>query len=576
MVALKTRLPLIVLAISILWLSFLLNPISYISASEELLWSVQSNPSILDDKPFATCLIEDYLYIVGYDRKTINAQFRIEKRYKYNGSLVKVWNYNPSSILDDILYDCVVVNNRLYVTGVVNMFSTYGGFESGKLFVAILDKDLNLLKAVEGPENTYGLSIESDGVYIYLGGIQRSGIYLRWYIEKRDLDLNLVTSKVYVFERPDNSDYLYSIRFNPVTNSLWAIGSIDAVWWGVVILDRDLSVLRIVKSDISGSAISIDFDDAGYAYVVGIGVRSDKSIVGIIKYDSSGSEVKRIPNYYGSKVFYVNGDVYVFYANPSKHIVYIYSRELLLRKTITLNNNSGCDSSYAIGKISTDGLGIYFATYKCHKGIYEDSTWVIYAFTPLTQRMYFTVTITSIKTTTVQISTTITTTRISTFYTTFVSTRTLTTSLIASVTTTVYLPTTLTHIFTSTKYIATPIISTYSSVATVIETISTVITSTSMYTITTTVPVTITRYEEPRTIYSIITSYITEHQTVTNIVTKTITVENPQNKDAVATPTNIDNYSTITITSATILIAGILLIVYLGFSRQKSSYCMNM
>ncbi|MEM4848821.1 MAG: hypothetical protein QXM55_04215, partial [Ignisphaera sp.] len=140
----------------------------------------------------------------------------------------------------------------------------------------------------------------------------------------------------------------------------------------------------------------------------------------------------------------------------------------------------------------------------------------------------------------------------------------------------VYLPTTLTHIFTSTKYIATPIISTYSSVATVIETISTVITSTSMYTITTTVPVTITRYEEPHTIYSIITSYITEHQTVTNIVTKTITVENPQNKDAVATPTNIDNYSTITITSATILIAGILLIVYLGFSRQKSSYCMNM
>lgn len=570
MVTLKTRLLLISMAISILLLNFLLNPIFYIRASEELLWSMQSNPSILDDRPFATCLIEDYIYVVGYDRKTVNAQLRVEKRHKYNGSLVKEWSYNPSSILDDILYDCTVVNNRLYVTGVINMFSTYGGFESGKLFIAILDKDLNLLKTAEGPENTYGISIESDDAYIYVGGVQRSGIYLRWYIEKRDLDLNLITSKVYTFERPDNSDYLYSISLNPVTNRLWAVGSIDAIWWGVTILDKNLSILRIVKSDVSGSAMSVTFDDAGYAYVAGIGVKSDKSVVGIIKYDPSGSEVKRIPNYYGSKAFYANGDVYVFYVNPSRHVVYVYNRELLLRKTIVLNNSSGCDSSYTMGRVSTDGMTIYFATYVCRKGIYEDGIWVTYAFTPLTQRIYFTVTITSIRTTTIQIPITTTTTRISTFYTTSVSTRMLTTTLTIPIITTLYLPTTLTYIVTFTEYTATPIISTYSSIATTItETISTIITTASTYTITSTTPITITRYEEPRTVYLIITSYITKEQTVTNTVTTTIIIENPQNKDTMVTPINIDNYYTIAITSASILVIGILLFVYLGSSRQK-------
>ncbi|MEM1526511.1 MAG: hypothetical protein QXH10_06465 [Ignisphaera sp.] len=569
MVALEVRRKLIVLVALASLLGFLLNPIFHVEASGELLWSRQSNLSILDDKPFAICLIEDYIYVIGYDRNMINAQFRIEKRYKYDGSLVKVWNRNPSSTLDDILYDCTVVNNMLYVVGVVNMFSTYGGFESGKLFIAILDKELNLLKTAEGPDATYGISIESDGSYIYIGGVQRTGIHYMWYLEKRDLNLNLVDNKVYSFDRYDNSDYLYSISFNPVTGRLWAVGSIDAVWWGVVILDKNLSILRIVKSDLGGTATSITFDDAGNAFVVGIGVRSDKSVIGIVKYNSSGSEVKRILSYYGSKTLYVNGDIYVFYANPSKHVIYIYDRELILRKTATLNNNTGCSSSDSMGRVSTDGITIYFATNVCYKGIFENTEWVIYAFTPIIQRMYFTVTLTLTKTTTVQIPTTITSTRLSTVYTTATSTKTLTTTLTAPVTTTVHLPTTLTTIVTITSYTATPMISTYPITSTVTETISTTITLSSTHTLVSATPIIITSYEKQRTLYSVTTSYIVQQQTVTHTITTTIVIENTQNKEIVAASRGTNDYHTIAVTIASLLVAGVLLFVFLGSYRQR-------
>jgi len=476
----------------------------------DIIWIQRNNYSSFDDKPYATCLIGDYIYVVGYDKSMFNAMFRIEKRNKFDGSLVKVWTYNPSTALDDLLLDCVVVEEKLYVVGTKSMFTTNSGFELGKLVVAVLDRDLNLLKIVEGPDYTYGSSITSDGKYIYVGGIQRVGAYSKWYIEKRDLDLNLIVSKTYGFKYDDVSDQLYSLRYNPVTGTIWAVGSGDA-WWNVVILDTNLDMVKQAQVTLGGSATSITFDEAGYAYVAGVGVTSDKNVVGIVKYDPNGDTLYSVYGYYGSKIAYVNGDIYLIYANPSRHIVYVFNKFLKQQKTLFLNNNTGCSSADSMGKISSDGTAIYFATTVCRSvsPFIEDTEWVIYAFTPLTKAYFYTIT------------TTITSSRL---LTTTV-TNLLTITSIQRTTTTVYLPTTslLTTTDTSTLYIE--------KILTVLSTIT--LSTTATFTTTIITPTTYTFFNpttstiiyslEPKT-YTIYTTYILKDKDIVTITTTVTTI----------------------------------------------------
>lgn len=374
-----------------------------------VVWIEQINPtSVYSDKAYAACLIGDYIYVVGYDRMTMSAEFRIEKRYKYDGSLVRVWRYNPSLILDDVLFDCIVIDDKLYTIGVSHSFSAYGGFEFGKMVIAVLDKDLNLINLLYGPENTLGISIASDNRFIYIGAIQRYNNYYRWYIEKRDLELDIVANKSYAFRYTEVSDYLYSIMFNPKTNTLWAVGSIDGRW-GIAILSVDLSIIKTVDSHLEGYATSISFDEYGYAYVSGIGIQGDRSIVGIVKYDPSGNEVKRVKGVYGFKVSYVNDDLYLFYTNPDKHIVYVFDKELQLQRMIPLNDNTRCKNSDVVGRVVSDGSTIFFATYVCLGDIGGDEAWVIYAIKPVRQIVYTTITTTEILTITITKTTVFTT-----------------------------------------------------------------------------------------------------------------------------------------------------------------------
>lgn len=499
------------LALSIL---VLISLVAYVETQTmDIVWVKRGNYSSFDDKPYATCLIGDYIYVVGYDKNEFNARFRVEKRSKFDGSLVKVWTYNPSSLLDDILMDCVVIGDKLYVVGVKQMFATYSGFEMGKLVVAVLDKDLNLLKMDEGPDNTCGYSIESDGKYIYVGGIKRVGIYFRWYVEKRDLNLTLVASRSITFKYDDVSDYLYSLRYNQVTDSLWAIGSIDAIW-GVAILDKNLNISKVITSDLGGSAQSVTFDDNGYAYVAGIGVQSDRTVIGLVKYTPYGVEVGRMQGYYGSKAVHVNGDLYILYANPDKHVAYVFDKQLRLQKTLTLNDSTGCRSSDTLGRVSTDGMTVFFTSTICREisTFVEDSEWVIYAFTPLTKRYFFTITITTTLTKA----------------TTYVITKVLTTTSILTqqITTTMYIPTEVTMISSIYTTIPTTIVLTNTSTTTIVLTRTLTIPIT--YTAVTTITVTTSTNTEPQTITSyVIQTYretITKTTTLTIILRETVTL----------------------------------------------------
>jgi len=517
----------------------------------DIIWIQRNNYSSFDDKPYATCLIGDYIYVVGYDKSMFNAMFRIEKRSKFDGSLAKVWTYNPSTALDDLLLDCVVVEEKLYVVGTKSMFTTYSGFELGKLVVAVLDRDLNLLKIVEGPDYTYGSSITSDGKYIYVGGIQRVGAYSKWYIEKRDLDLNLVISKTYGFKYDDVSDQLYSLRYNPVTGTIWAVGSGDA-WWSIVILDTNLDIVKQVQVTLGGSATSITFDEAGYAYVAGVGVTSDKNVVGIVKYGPNGDTLYSVYGYYGSKIAYVNGDIYLIYANPGKHIVYVFNKFLKQQKTLFLNNNTGCSSADSMGKISSDGTAIYFATTICRSvaPFIEDTEWVIYSITPLTKAYFYTIT------------TTITSIKIST--TTI--TRVLTTTSIQRETATVYISTTVfsTLVETSTQYVE--------KVTTVkhIETASITITYTHIPE-----PETFTSYTT-QTIRDTVTMTTTKIAAITTTVTTTMKIIEVVNRTiTVTSSSSLDSFSitsmiTTSIVSASISAIIILAIIKLG-KRLRSN-----
>lgn len=62
----------------------------------------------------AVCSHGEYIYVVGGETH----QFRVEKRRRINGELVKVWQYDPSpSSHGENLQDCLIVGEHLYLIG---------------------------------------------------------------------------------------------------------------------------------------------------------------------------------------------------------------------------------------------------------------------------------------------------------------------------------------------------------------------------------------------------------------------------------------------------------------------------
>lgn len=333
---------------------------------------IYSNPSIDEDIPFSICVYNGYIYIIGFDSVEGDARFRIEKRFLSNGSLVKVWTYNPSKG-DDWLTDCLIVGDRIYVVGFDNV---PGGYDY-RWSLLILSHDLEVMAYLTQNPTSYddwATSIASDGEYIYIAGYTGGADYM-WRIEKRRIDsLDLVS--MVVLNPSDGIDVPYAIGVNPYVGAgyIWVVGFVQRYiiwWWRVEILDKELNSIRSIELDIVGTASGIAFDERGFSYVVGDYV--------LVKFDSTGSRLRE-PSYgVCRKIVYYNGSVYIacseFIYNSMKHVVYSLDSDLELVNKIVLSRNISFDSLFTIGRMAVADDRLCIAGYDYGDG---KGRWTVY------------------------------------------------------------------------------------------------------------------------------------------------------------------------------------------------------
>ncbi|MEZ0289487.1 MAG: hypothetical protein ABWJ42_00135 [Sulfolobales archaeon] len=429
---------LVLLVLSLLVVS-LISQISTSTSgySVSVKWVRYSIPSRGVNIANSLCVLRDNLYVVGADSYSGDLEFRVEKRSLYTGDSIKNWTYNPSPYYD-VLLDCVVVGGRLYVVG-VDMRSLLPQWT-----LLSLDQDLNLLLYTNSP-NAYGsvMSVDSDSDYIYLAGFSLTslpGLDSQWRVEKRRItDLSLVA------ERSSNPsptiDIATVVRVNPVTNTLWVAGfdnSTGILAWRIEVLDKNLSLIKVIRPGINGTATSLAFDESGNSYVTGV--------TGLIKIDPWGSVLKINREVNGSAVMYYNNTLYIVgseeISGRLRLVLYILDRDLNLLSKTVLSPDLDLDAMPSNGKIALYNNTLYTTSVLTNTSIYVIAVYAIEisyqpteTATPITNTTTVTMQTTAVQNTT---TVTITLTQISTAYTTEYRT----TTLAHTQTTTIYTPAT--------------------------------------------------------------------------------------------------------------------------------------
>jgi hypothetical protein len=349
-------------------------------------WIVHSDPSPSADDANAVCEKDEYIYVVGVDRYVDTGRFRIEKRLKSSGELVKAWTYNPSGSWDE-LYDCVIVEDTLYAVGRVGdpwVFSWA---------IVALDLDLNMLRyaiysvLASYPSHAVAWSLTSDGEYLYIAGHDNSPAFndAQWRVEKRRLkDLALVKS--YTSNPSGFIDDAMAISINPVTGDLWVCGY-KAVGYNafarIEILSKDLELVKVVEPNIPGICTSIEFDEEGNGYAGG-------GPFFIAKLSKHGDilRVSRIktPPAPAPTLLYFNDFIYAFVLEEIKdtskpplyfkHAVYVLDKDLnVVHKTI-LDDNINVSANTISLRVAFDGENVYVAG---SHGVGMVSMWTVYS-----------------------------------------------------------------------------------------------------------------------------------------------------------------------------------------------------
>jgi hypothetical protein len=329
-------------------------------------WRVYSDATESFDYAYSVCEAGDYIYIVGHQ----DLFGRVEMRFKSNGALVKAWTSENSSML----YDCIVVDDKLYVLG-------------SSWVLLVFNLDLNLLMFKRKPEQGFAYFMQLYDNHIYVAGFELTkNLDFLWRIEKWKIeDLTLV--KEYKGEPASGVTSLISIGINPVSKQVWAIGDYSKEWknylFRVEILDLDLNLIKDIRKDDIDIARAISFDEDGNAYIGG-----DYFIA---KYDKDGNEVatKEIP-YEIAKITYIKG--YLFIAATEKiqnrfgHVLYVYDKNLNLIDRVILSHDVNATAIFNIGRMAFDGKNLYIVGYDNEPG---NERWVVYSISIFAESEWF-------------------------------------------------------------------------------------------------------------------------------------------------------------------------------------------
>jgi hypothetical protein len=322
---------------------------------------------------YATCVIGSLVYVIG---KYIGPpRGAIEARNINTGELVNSWENVYGS--DTELYDCVVLGGYLYVIGIDN---APGNFEW--LILKFTPKLELISEKHYNPSvmDDQALFINSDGRYLYVGGIDLAGGKndAQWHLIKVDpRDLSII--KKYTYNPSTGWDEINSMAINPLDGKIWLVCVVNAYslserYWRIEVLDQDLSL--VASKDIKDPLRKIVFDDVGYAYIT--------SLNKIIKVSPDLHTMVNITFYHiPYKEVYSNGYFY-FAINPAdstfgpfKHVLVRTTKNFDAEVKLTLSPEDNRDYYFTgIGKMVIADNRLFVA------GVVADhgrKNWIIYS-----------------------------------------------------------------------------------------------------------------------------------------------------------------------------------------------------
>jgi hypothetical protein len=372
---------LIVMLVYVLLFNQVVNKVSSQEVSQkglELLW-VKYGPELWPaGTVHATCVSGTTVYVIGDSYFTVGV---IETRDANTGKLLDFWAKSYGSFT--ILYDCLILNDYLYVIGIDN----YPGNWEWLILKLTLDLKLVAEKRYNpSPYEDAPYTIASDGKYLYVGGYDSSpmkafgsikDIWLfvdtQWHLIKMDPnDLSVI--KRYTFNPSNDIDKIYSINVNPINGKIWIAGSVDLAKGRIEVLDENLSLISSLDLETFVAYPKIIFDEIGYSYLA--------TVFSILKISPELKIVKT--NYYNitiNKITYNNGYLYlagiICAENRLNNIIVKVTNELEILDELVLNSQNNATVFFAdVGKMAIANNVLYVAG---HLSTKKEFIWVIYA-----------------------------------------------------------------------------------------------------------------------------------------------------------------------------------------------------
>ena len=357
-------LPIISLSLTPIVVSFNVIGTDSYDDGDRVVWSRTSNPSNSWDIAYAVCEKNEYIYVIGVDQRQdyhAGYEIHVEKRFKNDGELIKVWIHKLS--ISDIVYDCMIVGDYLYIVGSSNI--------EGDRSWLILAVDLGLNSVIHVFSNLsdkpdVAMAVSAYGDYLYVGGVDMLGGDCKWRIEKRSLeDLSLIDE--YTSNPTDLCDIIFDVKVNPITGDIWVIGYEALRCRKCVarleILDSDLELVKVLRPFTGCFKQSLAFDFEGNAYVSGVNV---------LKFSRVGETFlsSNVPARHS--VLWVDGNLYSFDIDVVEGswmpVIFMLDQNLQLQDQwkINLRLNSSLYATSCVstafpvfGEPSTDGRNIY-------------------------------------------------------------------------------------------------------------------------------------------------------------------------------------------------------------------------
>jgi len=341
-------------------------------------WTKYIDPTDGGDIAFGTCVLGDYIAVVGAVRVTHDEKNEILSSRPYvallrksDGTIVKEWIGNELGFF----FNCISIDGKLYAFGfTIDLVKARKARDYfGPIYV--FDAGLNIIAKITGEDFVAYSSLAYDGRSLYIGGfgdedVDRDGKKENvWLVEKRDpVSLSLIASKK-IYLSSWKGGAIEDIGVDPSTGNIWAVGYYKDYSKKshslIVVLDGSLRVLKVIDYPVGSEGYldwlyGIAFDGRQYAYIVGDN--------GVAKFSLDGKLVAINRNISAmTKIVYGHGYLYTFGEEKIRdywrHVLYIHDTNLNIVKSYVLSEGVNANSFFHHGRPAPEGSNIYVAGY---------------------------------------------------------------------------------------------------------------------------------------------------------------------------------------------------------------------